>query len=67
MSEAVKKPALDDPAATLAELSKRMNQMYQTLQIYSGQRGTRTVKLDTTTATATQCAAKINELIDLLQ
>lgn len=39
----------------------------ENLEIVTGQRGTPIKKLDPETATTAECAAKINELISLLQ
>jgi len=37
------------------------------LEVIAGQRGVRIVPLDVSTATAAQCAAKLNEILTVLQ
>jgi hypothetical protein len=63
----IKKPALDSIQQPGNEFMKMIEQLRETLQIITGKRGNRIQRLNPDTATAADCAAKINEIIDLLQ
>lgn len=65
---AAKKPSMDSTQEPGTQFIKRIEELRETLQIITGKRGTRIAKItDPSTATAKDCATKLNEIIDLLQ
>jgi hypothetical protein len=64
----VKKPVLPDPQSLPAELAVIVEPVKEHLDILTGRtREGKVVRMDEAIATAADCAAKLNELIDLLQ
>jgi hypothetical protein len=63
----VKKPSMDSVEQAGTQLLKRIEEMRETLQIITGKRGVKIARLDPASATAEDCANKLNEILDLLQ
>lgn len=55
-------PPTEDPQRRIFDEAVK-----ERMEIVSGARGVKIVKLDETTATTAECAAKINEILRLLQ
>lgn len=61
------KPAIP-PVPKPGENRTRFDQaVKESIEILVGRRGGQIAKLDAATATTAQCAAKINEILDLMQ
>ncbi|MCA3116425.1 MAG: hypothetical protein ING91_19520 [Rhodocyclaceae bacterium] len=64
----MKKPVLPDPHSLSVEMASLASPVKEHLDILAGRtREGKIVRMDEATATAADCAGKINEILDLLQ
>lgn len=61
------KPGIPNPPRKGDDRSKFDAAIKETVEIITGRRGDKITALNTETATAADCAAKINEIIERLQ